>query len=271
MSKRWLLCLALLLGAPPALAQDEDDEAAPVIPLAQTPESELADFRRLFAEGDLEQRARVCRNLVFSGITDVALFDRIQAQVLQDYELTRQQGTLVKSIPACIRALASSGNPKYRELILSSVDRKPDRGPSWRYARAHMDRSIGLLDKFPVWNAQINDRRGQVAGEPWGVTRARNMLRADDPFLVKEGLKRARAAAPQHPALYDLIEQLLLADFAQADSRERIDLDAWFCKVLGESGNRKYAPTLERVAAQAPAEKLRNHAARVLERWADEQ
>jgi len=41
---------------------------------------------------------------------------------------------------------------------------------------------------------------------------------------------------------------------------------AWFCNVLGASRNKKYIPTLEKVAKEAPNRKLKKYAVKNLRR-----
>ncbi|GGB80917.1 hypothetical protein GCM10011352_03280 [Marinobacterium zhoushanense] len=76
-------------------------------------------------------------------------------------------------------------------------------------------------------------------------------------------LSRLQWSGLSDPALYDVIEQRLLAH-QQTDDRALAGLMAHHARALGYSGNEKYRPTLALVSEQASDSKLRSHAKRAL-------
>jgi hypothetical protein len=276
---RMILAALVLLGVTPlahagepqpaateASAEVTDDYDKLDIDVDATPEAQLARLRAAIDSPEINVRARGCRGLAFSGITDEPLFDRIQAMVIEDYKETARIGHLVPEIPSCIRALASSGNPKYRELILDAPNRKPNHGMSWRWVQRHMQRSIEMYERFPEWNKVLVSTATRKPGEPWTLTQTRNMMQIPDALVQREALGRIRQLAKVNPEFYDLAENQLLLDYVQPVDHERLGLDLEFCKTLVEAHNAKYLPTLQRLAKDAVVEKLRIFAGRLLDK-----
>lgn len=60
--------------------------------------------------------------------------------------------------------------------------------------------------------------------------------------------------------VFDSLEAEVLAKFPSATDRASIDYASWLVKSLAFSGNPKYLPTIEKVAAGAPHKKLKKYA-----------
>lgn len=67
-----------------------------------------------------------------------------------------------------------------------------------------------------------------------------------------------------NPKVLDAASETLLEGYKNADDRNRIDAMAYLCKLLGTSGQKKYIPTLQKVADDGPNRKLRGYAKKFL-------
>jgi hypothetical protein len=247
---------ALLLAASAAAAAAEGDDRS----------AEIQSILTALRGPDQAERTRACRSLGYSGLTDPVLFDFIEQKVLADFAEVPQDGSprdreLEQEISWCVKALAFSGNARYRptlERLSESLGR----------IRDHALTALEWLPDFEHWNRAINSPANHKPGQAWAVTRALNMLKSSDVVLQKEGLKAIKELNGPDPApLYDEVERQLLEEFADCcarDDAKREDLLAWYAKALGESGRPKYRPTLVRVANEARTPKMRRHADKAL-------
>jgi hypothetical protein len=61
--------------------------------------------------------------------------------------------------------------------------------------------------------------------------------------------------------ILDVVERELLRGYqVQLNNKRHIDAMSWFCKVLGKSGQKRYLPALQKVAAQSGNRKLQKYA-----------
>jgi HEAT repeat protein len=88
-----------------------------------------------------------------------------------------------------------------------------------------------------------------------------NMLTATEAELARAGASFVFAKYLQDPEMIELTKQQLMARYRSAAiDPEVAEAAAWFCKVLGETGNKEFIPLLQEV------EKNSNQPA--VERWA---
>jgi len=89
------------------------------------------------------------------------------------------------------------------------------------------------------------------------------ILNGRDTAQQQQMLSRLQWSGLSDPALYDVIEQRLLAHYGDMN-RKVSGLMAHHARALGYSGNEKYRKTLELVSQDAENSKLRSHAAKAL-------
>lgn len=106
----------------------------------------------------------------------------------------------------------------------------------------------------------ILHKKQQVAGSP--AARYIAMLKSGNGHQVRKAAKILIRKYPDNPQVLNAAEQVLLAEYrSHAENRVYIDGLAYLCKMLGGSGEKRFAPTLEKVAREAPNRKLRRYAA----------
>ncbi len=93
------------------------------------------------------------------------------------------------------------------------------------------------------------------------------MLESND---LRKKTIAAKKIAKSHSRNFELLEvvneELLKGYQKKTRDKYYIEAMAWFCNVLGASRNKKYMPTLEKVAKEAPNRKLKKYAKKNLRR-----
>ena len=235
-----LLCGSSVAAAGPAPDTSRADEVARISALVH--HEKYAD------------RVPGYKALDFSGITDEKLFDylreRLEGSVTAHYsELAQEQKFLV-------RALATSGNPKYRpalEKIAAAKGRVDDRARQWA------EKALKELDQYGDWNPIINEPHH---GMPWARARLENLVDFDDIDMNRAGFRRIREQPNDvHAMVFNHVEARLKALLARKldDDPQAEDVTAWGCHTLAASLNPKYKATLEQAAENGPTHKVRSN------------
>lgn len=238
-------------------------------PASEGPDRSAEIARALDALGSpvRDERVAACKSLSFSGITDAAVYDRIEKNVWAAYKQHRPADGRAGSADReaeqeagwCLKALAYAGSEKYRPT-LEQLAQVPGR------IADHAENTLPRIADFARWNPIINATAGHLPGESWDTTRARNMVSASDPPLEREGLKAIKALKDDPTPLHDIVEAKLLKVYLQPFERDsdEEDIAAWYCRSLAASRNAKYVPTLRKVATDAPSVKVRKYAGKAL-------
>ncbi len=91
------------------------------------------------------------------------------------------------------------------------------------------------------------------------------MIHSGNSRQQRDAAKRIFRARLHRRVLLDALQQELLKGYNRnPQNRHHVDAMAWFCKVLGSSGNHRYASALNRVAGSSSSRKLRKYAAKSL-------
>lgn len=221
------------------------------------------------ASASYSQRIDGLRDVCFSGLTSESFFDALAAKFKAQWDKAVASGEKDDAQEAAwmVKALACSGNPKYLP-VMQGVGESSER--HMRAANRHVADSIEDLPKYQRWNPVVYSEAGHPAGQSWELTTSLNMLRSQESELSLMGVKRLSRLAAETPAVNEEIEKVLLARYTTAepaDDRYFDDALAWYCRVLGDSGNPKYKATLEKVENDAASPKIRKHAAKALARF----
>lgn len=220
------------------------------------------------ASADYRQRIDGLRDVCFSGLTSEAVFDSLAEKFKAEWASASASGDKqsVQEASWMVKALACSGNPKYLS-VMQSVGESGER--HMRAANRHVTDSMEDLAKYQRWNPLVYSDAGHPAGQSWELTVSLNMLRSQESELSLMGVKRLSRLIQETPAVGDEVEKVLLARYTTAepaDDKYFDDALAWYCRVLGDSGNQKYKATLEKVENDAASPKVRKHAAKALAR-----
>lgn len=196
----------------------------------------------------------VLRPLKWSGITDPALFDIVETDLLNNMSQRGQDWT--EGNAWRVQSLAYSGNPKYRETIAAIIEK----GRSSKLRR-HAKSSLAVMEDFASYNPTISAGLDDVPAERLVKQRIINMLTSDNYELIRAGASQIYHHHFDDQELINLSEQRIKDLYTKVHQRFP-DGDAlgWLCKVLAKTKDEKYIPLLREVAKNTPEKALQRHA-----------
>jgi len=226
----WGLCLLLTLAGVVQAQVDRSGEAAALMKgLESTSRSARID---------------AAKRITQAGLTDAVLYDRVAA-LLQAGYVEAVEANAVDEMAWLCKALAASGDTRHQPLLEEIATQAPS-PKLQKYARESIDsfaeyqERIRVLNATTGWNAALSDTENRLVG----------MLGAENAELRRDAAKTIVRDSPVAEAVYDAAASALTGMLA-AGSLDNLSVDtmAWLCKALAASGNSKYAPALEQVAA----------------------
>ena len=220
-----------------------------------TVDEQIDDYLEILAYNTSYKR-EVLRRLQWSGITDVRLYDEIEKQLLAGYLRTDLDKASRGMLSHLARALACSGNNKYRstlEIVRTNAVTSQ--------VRNHAKKALIQLDDYIVWNELIAVSDINVEGKHVEEAAYMKMLDTDNVMV-----QRLAARGIFHDKLLDP-DVLALAAVKLTNLYWKPGLDnqaqdsiAWLCKAIGQSGWVEYKDLLSRVAERSPYKKIKNYA-----------
>jgi hypothetical protein len=219
---------------------------------------ELAELKALYSNGNKEeQMLSINSRIRFSGITDIALFDIAEKNMLDTPpDSTKRED--IQYVSWMAQMLAFSGQEKYKDSLtkLLATTNTPT-------IKRHVTSSLEVLPKYQRWNMIIAQNLESVPVSGLGKARLINMLNSDDPELVRGGASIANHFYVTDEEVTDLVEKRLLILYPKSSSvssDQYAEASSWLCKVLGNTRKQKYIPTLTQIlnSTKVPA----------LHRWA---
>jgi len=210
----------------------------------------------LLSSGNWVSVRSVMEDLSWSGIRDETLFDQIASELKGSYLET--DGPTVERASWLAKALALSGNVKYRELLEEIRD-----SSAHKKVKKHVEIAIGRLSNYESWAPIIGANLDSAkTAEELDAMRIKNMIEAEDLILVRMGVKRAYYDFRNEERFLDNI-QFKLASYhnQKLKTKEEIDAVVWMVRVLKESKLTKYVPALKTVYQSGYPRKVRKEAA----------
>ena len=194
---------------------------------------EISQYIQIMQEGSLAHKIITVKKITNSGLSDTQLFDVLEKE-LKDGFLTATGKDPMDYMAWLCKALASSGQEKYKATLTHVVDNTPDPKLK-RYA----EQSLALFEQYAARNKIMNQGSAGMADKDPAVVQLINML--------KSAAKKITRSTYKDPDLYETVNQELLNGYANASDKLSVDAMAWLCKALGSSGNANYKPTLQKV------------------------
>lgn len=227
--------------------------------VAASVEEDVESYVKIFS-GERSQHSAAADTLSWMGLSDTRLFDIIERLVRSDAKAAWNDRAESNRVARYIRSLGFSGQPKYEATI--------KRFSNDRIYGRFSTTALEDLKSYEKWNPIISNRATFDVKYDDDVNRVANMLRADDLLLKRVGAKRVYFRH-QDEVLLDLLAQDIKRSYATVDPRTtgspEADSVAWMVKALGNTGNLKYKPLLQEVAAKAKDPAILRHARVVLD------
>lgn len=204
------------------------------------------------------EQISAARNLEYVGLSDPALFDLIEANLLATFMMTDKQA--VDYISWMAKSLGYSGQSRY----LPTLERVAAEAPN-KKVRKHANLAIDAMPQYAQWNPIISSRSAWRSDKPDAVNRYANMIKSGDLQLQRMAAKRMSFEKLFDEWLLGLLDAQVRAQAGQqSDDKVFVDSMAWMTKILAASGVSDYRPTVEWVAADASDKKLRAHASKYI-------
>ena len=204
-------------------------------------EQQINDYRRILLSNDFEAKCDVLRHLQWAGLNDPRIFDLVEEYVLEFYQssfLSRERFALKRQ---AIRALAYSGNEKYRySLFLVEVE------AAGKDIRHDGKLALAQLDQYIEWQGLIESNANQFAHKDIIVNTYMTMLSIDNPRIQQH------AATGIYYEKIDDAELLALAfkqwqalHFRQSLTQQQQKTKYWLQKAIDRNTN-KYSHHYQR-------------------------
>ena len=217
--------------------------------IASSVAEDVARYVQIFS-GDTNFHSDAADTFPWMGLSDPALFDIIEKQLLAEYEAARNDRGEKNRVARYIRSLGFSAQPKYVPVISQFRQDKTYE----RYAKM----ALQDLPQYQKWNPIISNRASFDPKYSDDTNRIMNMLRSDD-LLLKEIAAKRIYYKHQEDELLDMLAKEVRTNYTSTDRRFS-DAIAWMLKGVGRSKNPKYIPLLEEVRANAQDQKIRKYA-----------
>lgn len=244
------LLLLSVFNCVSAFADFAKDEAA-----------EIQGYIDIMQSQSIQSQRDVCNELQWKGISDVRLYDLIQAKLetaLASPDVKRNR-ELIETAAWYAKGLGSSGMDKYLATLQKMADKNQKK--LMRYAHEGIEK----IGKYKKWNPIISNRKNFREGESLQDNRFANMLKSDDWELKIIAAKRIHYDHVYNEYLLDILRDELLSSYPTADINHlRIDGFKWMVKSLAGSRNRKYYDSLKEVANNVKHPKLSRYTAKII-------
>ncbi len=202
---------------------------------------ELSQLQADFA-GNVVQVKSGIDKLEWTGISDVALFDKIAERIQKNYKDESELALELNSW--LVKALALSGQVKYQTLFTEILN-----GDTHQKLLKHTEKAAKRLPEFQRWNPIISAHTETSSSlDELNRMRTLNMLNSSDAELASAGTRKIYNKYTRDLAMVSKVNELLLANYKKPASEEQLDTLAWMCRTLGESGIKEFKPTLEAIS-----------------------
>ena len=221
-----------------------------------TVDEQIDHYLGVLETGNYQQKIDVLKGLAWSGVTSPRLYDELEKQSLDQYLETNQNKRTINVLSHMIRALAFSGNEKYRntleEIKINGVNKNN---------RQHAEKALIQLNKFKFLVARIAASDFSIEGKPVEVAIYMKMLSVDNMYVQRLAAQGVFHDNLRDPDLLALTAEKLKVLYMQPGlDREALDTVAWLCKAIGQSGESAYKELLLEIAAKSPYKKIKKYA-----------
>ena len=117
-------------------------------------------------------------------------------------------------------------------------------------------------------SAKPTSNKSKNTGLPANVQSYLTMLRGSDSKKVRYGAKKLYKVQPYHPAMLAEVNSILLRVYNdKPQDKHHADAMAWLCKLLANSKDTQYKPTLQEVINKTESPKIKKHAQKAITRF----
>jgi len=121
--------------------------------------------------------------------------------------------------------------------------------------------SINILKKRSDQNLVVHRFSSDIANQPWEVKQLVNRLSLTSVKDLLQVISRVKRSYPRNPIILNAMKTRLEKEALVFNYKARMytEVDAHFCRVIGNSGNPEYLPFLEMMSQKAFMDYTREH------------
>lgn len=197
----------------------------------------------------------------YSGITDVRLFDEIESEILKSYKKEKPSRDELEELGWALKALAASGNSKYRNSLRKVAADAPK-----RRTKKHAREALESLPDYARWNPVIASEKFEQAGRKPSVALWMRFIDSDHNDLALTGVNKASEFKVYEPALTELVEaELRDRLLVKTNDKLELELQGRMIRYLAEHPEfGKYTSLFSLIAEDSPNKKVRKWALKSL-------
>lgn len=217
------------------------------------------DYVKELSKSSVILKIPAIQTLEWAGLSDPKVFDKLEADVLKNYQNT-DSAEVIKALGWALRGLSFSGNEKY----LPTLEKVAVDG-GHRNLRKHAKKSVEVLRKYKDWNPMINPHHNNIdAGYPSKTQRYSNMLKSGEYELMRIAGKRIAREQVFDKKVLSIAAQSVQEYYPKVSDTLSVDSVAWVMRALASSTDPSYKPLIEEVFTKTEDKKLRRHAKKYL-------
>jgi hypothetical protein len=212
------------------------------------------DYVKIFTKGSDFEKESAAESLAWAGISSPQLFDLIEQDLLLALP-TATDKTRINYAGWLTKALAFSGNEKYRPTLEKVLNEAPN-----RKLKGYGKWALQSLPDYTKFNTVIAPKAWPSFAHPNLHQRLKNMLQSDNSDLLRLAAKRMYNTHNDAADLLAIANTKVQSNYQLPLDNDRADAIAWLCKVLAASRAPEYKSTLEQVMNSANNKRLRKYA-----------
>ena len=220
-------------------------------------DNEIKYYSDIFSEDDFQNFKEQYDKLSYSGISSPIVFDQIAEKLKANKNAKEKK--LVESTAWLIKILSTSGNEKYRGLLVD-IRKNADSGKLKRYARNYLSR----LDKYVEWNAIISKGLVDAPDGQLEEFRTVNVMYVYDKEFYSPLVKQIKEVYNEKTFKTEVVAAIVrrteieVAREAKLDTKQHETL-AWLVKTIGQTKDERHKPFLKKVYYESKIGKVRRY------------
>lgn len=191
----------------------------------------------------------------YSGVADIRVFDAIEKNIRNSNLETLKVQSEYEVLHWGFKALASSGNDKYLEVL-----REYENSGKFRKTRRHAKKSRVRLSEFSRWNSVIAGKEYETKSRSKEEARWMRLLASGDFKMAKFAVVKAGKSSSYNDRQFvDAVAKRLMSIYMkETRDRDSLDFQVHACKYLGmDVEPAEHLPLLLVVAKKSPNENIK--------------
>ncbi len=225
--------------------------------MAFTSNDEQIDYvLEIMQNGPQTKRLKVLERLQWSTLSEARLYDTFEQNLIAHYKKHSIDKAEKEVLRYQIRALAYSGNPKYKST-LEAVEKDADN----RSLRSTARRALKDYPNFLAVQNALSGVQSDESSLPSEVANYLKLLKTDNSYAQRLAARALFHEGHMQPVVIKFVADSLKKEY-QTKGLPTLKQDtlAWYCKVLKNAGG--YDVLLDEIEANTPYNKIRKHAAK---------